>query len=174
MDQKMNPRLLKLLTLACFIGLVLGIAGVTTANDNETTYHAHGMVKASMGIFLAAFVIIVLACSWLYAELRYNLRVFQKRLFFASGLSYPFLLVRLIYSAISDYTTNPDFSVLDGNATIYLCMSVLEEIIAVGLTMVLGMSAVLQRDFVKPTPKPIVEQAELRQDIADEHDGAYN
>ncbi len=174
MDQRMNARLLQLLTLACFIGLVLGIAGVSTANDNETTYHAHGMVKASMGIFLAAFVIILLAYGWLYTKLRYNLRVFQKRLCLASALSYPFLLVRLIYSAISDYTTNPDFSVLDGNATIYLCMSVLEEIIAIGLTMVLGMSAVLQRDFVKPTPKPTGEQAELRRDIAGGYDGAYN
>lgn len=169
----MNPRLLNVLALACFIALALGIAGVSTANDNETTYHADGMVKASMGIFLAAFVMILLACGWIFLKLRHTLRVFQKKLFLASALSYPFLLVRMIYSAISDYTTNSDFSVLDGNATIYLCMSVLEEIIAIGLTMVLGMSAVRQSDFVKPNPKPTPEQVELRPEVAGGDGRAY-
>lgn len=165
MDQRMNPRLVKLLTLAGFIALALGIAGVSTADDSNTTYHADGMVKASMGIFLAIFVIVILACGWLYADLRYHMRVFQKRLFLASFLSYPFLLVRLIYSAIGDYTTNHDFSVIDGNATIYLCMSVLEEIIAIGLTMILGLSAVMQRDFVKLAQEPSPERTGLRHDM---------
>jgi uncharacterized membrane protein YozB (DUF420 family) len=145
-----NPKFLNLLAAACFIGVGLGIAGVSTANDSDSTYHPNDIVKASMGVFLAVFAIVVVVCGWLYLKLRHTLRVFQKKLFLASALSYPFLLVRLVYSALGDYTPWSKFAVLSGDTTIYLCMSVLEEITAIGLAMFLGISAVLQDDFVKP------------------------
>lgn len=148
----MNPRFLNLVAIICFIGLILGIAGVSSADDNESTYHANTIVKASMAIFLATFAVIPLMTIWLLLSLRYTLKVFQKKLFLAIGLSCPFLLVRLVYSAMSDYTDIPRFAVLRGDPTAYLCMDVLEEIIAMVLTMALGMSAVLEKDFIKPTP----------------------
>jgi hypothetical protein len=157
-----NPKLLNLLAAACFIGVGLGIAGVSTANDAESTYYPNDIVKASMSVFLVVFATVVFVCGWLYLKLRHTLRVFQKKLFLASALSYPFLLVRLVYSALSDYTTCSKFAVLIGDATIYLCMSVLEEITAAGIAMFLGISAVLQDDFVKPDSKPAHQRFELR------------
>ncbi|KAL3468732.1 hypothetical protein BJX99DRAFT_252509 [Aspergillus californicus] len=148
MNQTMPPRFLVLVTVICFIGLILGIAGVSSA-DSNTTYHAGSMVKAAMGIFLAVFVITLLLSVWLYSQLHSTLRNFQKKLFLAIALSVPFLAVRLVYSAIGDYTDLSRFSVISGDPTVYLCMSVLEEIVAVGLTMVLGVSAVLEGDFVQ-------------------------
>ena len=149
--QRLRPKFLNLVAIICFIGLILGIVGVSTADDNESTYHANTIVKASMAIFLAVFVVILLITVWLLLQLRYTLKVFQKKLFLDITLSSPFLLIRLVYSAISDYTDNSRFAILQGDPTIYLCMDVLEEIIAMVLTMALGMSAVLEKDFIKPT-----------------------
>lgn len=104
-----------------------------------------------MGIFLAIFVLFILLSVFLFYELSFSLRRFQKKLFIAIALSSPFLLVRLVYSALGDYTTYKAFS-LDGNATVYLVMAVLEEIVAMGITMALGISAVLEKDFVKLIP----------------------
>ncbi|PYH96952.1 hypothetical protein BO71DRAFT_348115 [Aspergillus ellipticus CBS 707.79] len=146
------PRVMKLITLVAFIGLILGIAGVSSADDSTGTYHADTIVKASMGIFLAVFVIYHLITAWLFFQLHMNLRVFQKKLFIAILASSPFILVRLVYSALGDYTTDPKFAVLVGNTTVYLVMSVLEEIVAMAITMFLGMSAVLSPDFVKLAP----------------------
>jgi hypothetical protein len=141
---------MKLLTLVTFIGLILGIAGVSSS-DKGDSYQPSTLAKAAMGIFLAVFAIFILLTVWLYYELSFSLRRFQKKLFIAIALSSPFLLVRLVYSALSDYTTYQDFS-LYGNATVYLCMAVLEEIIAMTITMALGISAVLEKDFVKVIP----------------------
>jgi hypothetical protein len=141
---------MKLLTLVTFIGLILGIAGVSSS-DKGGSYQPSTLAKAAMGIFLAVFAIFILLTVWLYYELSFSLRRFQKKLFIAIALSSPFLLVRLVYSALSDYTTYKDFS-LYGNATVYLCMAVLEEIIAMAITMALGISAVLEKDFVKVIP----------------------
>ncbi|CEJ59218.1 hypothetical protein PMG11_07849 [Penicillium brasilianum] len=143
-EQKMHPKFLSLVALACFVGLILGIAGISISDDNSGgTFHANAIVKAAMAIFLVVFVVDIAITSWLYSHLRLRLTVFQKKLFLAIVLSWPFLLVRLIYSAISDFTDNSRFAILVGDPTIYLCMDVLEEIIAVSLCVAFGMSAVL-------------------------------
>ncbi|KAL4893724.1 hypothetical protein BDV59DRAFT_201499 [Aspergillus ambiguus] len=147
-EPKMPPRFLNFLTIVGIVGLIVGIAGVSSSDG----IHSNGIVKASMGIFLALFAIALLVTAWLFLQLRGSLREFQKKLFLATVLSSPFVLVRLVYSAMADYSNNPDFNVYDGNTTIYLCMDVLEEIVAMAITMALGMSAVRAKDFIKYTP----------------------
>lgn len=149
----MPPNAITLVTIVTFIGLILGIAGVSSAHDSNDGYKPSTLVKAAMGIFLAVFVIFILLSIWLFYELSSSMRRFQKKLFIAIALSSPFLLVRLLYSALGDYTSFKAFS-LFGNATVYLCMAVLEEIIALGVTMALGTSAVKEKDFVTLTPVP--------------------
>ncbi|CRL23329.1 unnamed protein product [Penicillium camemberti] len=151
-EKVMPPRSMALLTLVTLIALILGIAGVhSSSTGTDGTYHPGKLSKVAMGIFLAVFVIFVLLSVWLFYELSFSLRRFQKKLFLAIALSIPLLAVRLVYSALSDYTTLSSFA-LNGNTTIYLCMDVLEEIIAMGITMALGISAILEKDFVKLTP----------------------
>lgn len=153
MEKRMPPRPMALLTLVTFVALILGIAGVHSSSGNDGTYRPSKLAKVAMGIFLAVFVIFVLLSVWLFYELSFSLRRFQKKLFLAIALSIPLLVVRLVYSALSDYTTLSSFA-LNGNTTVYLCMDVLEEIIAMGITMALGISAILEKDFVKLTPVP--------------------
>ncbi|PYI08332.1 hypothetical protein BO78DRAFT_441712 [Aspergillus sclerotiicarbonarius CBS 121057] len=151
-EQRFPPRFMKLITLVSFIALILGIAGVSSADDNQTGYRPDTIVKVSMAIFLVIFVIYNLAAAWLFFQLSFRIRNFQKKLFYAIALSSPFILVRMVYAAIGDYADIEKFSVIGGSPTIYLVMDVLEEIIAMALTMFLGMSAVLESDFVRLTP----------------------
>ncbi|KNG87064.1 hypothetical protein ANOM_005686 [Aspergillus nomiae NRRL 13137] len=157
-EKRIPRRPLTLVTVLAFVGLILGIAGVSTANVTYTkvdghwtyTYHPGALVKASMGIFIAVFVITILMTGWLFFQLCFTLRRFQTKLFLATAFSTPFLVVRLVYSALGDYDSDDErFSLIKGNATIYLCMAVLEEIAAMAITMALSMSAVLEKDFVK-------------------------
>ncbi|KAJ5604814.1 hypothetical protein N7510_009968 [Penicillium lagena] len=143
-SQKINPRQLKFLYLLGFLGLILGIVGVTLMNGH---FSANGEVKAAMGIFIALFVVITLAAGWLASQLGTTMSVWQKKLFLAIGLSWPFLLIRLIYSAIGDFGSDARFTVLsptasNTNVTIYLCMSVLEEIVAMAFCVIFGMLSV--------------------------------
>lgn len=140
-----------------FVGLILGITGVSTA-DRTNGYTPGTVSKAAMGLFLAVYVITILLTTWLFYAHSFALLRYQKKLFLGIALSAPFLLVRLIYSALSDYTSNNTFSMESlaknnhTSLTAYLCMSVLEEIISMVIAMVFGVSAVLEADFVKPTP----------------------
>lgn len=148
-EERIPSRLSKLIFVICFVGLILGISSISGSNGE--TYHPNNITKAAMGIFLAVFAISLLMTVWLWLQLSHTAKKFQKKLFLAIALASPFLLVRLVYSAISDYTDDPRF-VLDGDHTIYLCMNVLEEIIAMAIIMALGMSAALEKEFVKLAP----------------------
>lgn len=146
------------------IGLILGIIGISTA-DTSHGYTPGTLPKAAMGLFLAVYSLVMLLTAWLLYNYSFAMLKYQKKLFLAIALSAPFLLVRMIYSALGDYTNNPKFSVaslVENNhtsLTVYLCMSVLEEIISMVIAMFFGVSAILASDFVKPVregeePKP--------------------
>jgi membrane protein implicated in regulation of membrane protease activity len=140
------------------IGLILGIVGISTA-DTSHGYHPGTLPKAAMGLFLAVYALVLLLTAWLLYRYSPAMLKYQKKLFLAIALSAPFLLVRMIYSALGDYTNSPKFSVaslVENNhaaLTVYLCMSVLEEIISMVIAMFFGMSAILASDFVKFTRK---------------------
>lgn len=140
--------------LISLIGLILAIVGVNKSMDS-TPVQLDSLVKAAMGIFLAVFVLTILLTIYLFFTLSFSLRKFQKKLFIAIALSAPFYTVRLIYSAIGDFSTLKDFGI-EGNTTIYLCMSVLEEIIAMIIVVTFGILAVLEDDF--PNRKTAISQ----------------
>ena len=148
-EKRFPPKPLHILTLACIIALIISIVGVNQSNFED--YHPNKLVKASMGIFLASFAITMLLSVALFYQLSFSMRKYQKKLFMAIGLSAPFFLVRLIYSAICDFGHSKDFSVFGGNNTAYLCMSVLEEIVAIIIVLGFGYMALREKDFMKPT-----------------------
>lgn len=180
-EQRMPPRRLALVTIVAIIGLILAIAGVSTAKTSAgETYKPGTMVKVAMAIFLVVFALTMLLSVWLFFALSSSLLRYQKKLFLAIALSAPFVLVRMIYSALSDYTTIQAFE-LGANETVYLCMCVLEEIAASTIIIGLGVSAVLQPDFVKLDPAKMKERDQDQQHpdegkplSAQDYNTAYN
>lgn len=134
-----------LVPLACLVGLILAIIGVK--NSDFEHYTPSTLIKAAMGIFLAVFALTILLTVWLFDQYSLSLRNFQKKLFLGIALSSPFYTVRLIYAAISDFSTIKIFSFEGGSETAYLCMSVLEEIISMVATIVFGTLAIREPDF---------------------------
>ncbi|PBP27829.1 hypothetical protein BUE80_DR001131 [Diplocarpon rosae] len=69
-----------------------------------------------------------------------HVEVDEKPLFFAVVVTQLFLLIRLVYSSISTFTTNQDFNLLTGSIVPLLCMAFLMELwveilFVVGLTL---------------------------------------
>lgn len=125
------------MTIISIVGLVIGIVGISESSNSAT--------KAAMAIFLFVFAAVVacllhMASGWKRLQTRD-----QKNAIRAVAISVPLILVRLAYSAIGDFgsgnkTISKYFGVLSGNPTIYLCMSVLEEIIVTGICIGFGLT----------------------------------
>lgn len=114
--------------------------------DTNTVFHANSEMKAAMGIFLAVFALVTYFTGWLVLQLWFTIRTWQKKLFLAIFLSWPFLLIRLVYSAVGDFDGTDKRFVIGGDNTIYLCMDVLEEIVAMALCVGFGLSAVVSKE----------------------------
>ncbi|PYI00044.1 hypothetical protein BO71DRAFT_478906 [Aspergillus ellipticus CBS 707.79] len=152
-EYRIPPKPLKSLSLISLIALIIAIVGV---DKTEKTGNINALLKAAMIIFLIVFAVIMAATAWLFNEIKGTLRRFQKKLFIGISLSAPFYAVRLIYAAIADLghyeifqsslSSNPS----DSSLTLYLCMSVLEEMIALAIAVAVGWSAMLERDFATP------------------------
>ena len=53
----------------------------------------------------------------------------------------PFLAVRLLYSILADFEDNNTFNIINGNATVQLCMAVIEEFIITIFFLAAGLAA---------------------------------
>ena len=64
----------------------------------------------------------------------------ERRTLVAVGLSVPLLLVRMIYALLIWFLHDSTFSMMGGNETVQLVMSVLEEIAVVIICLAIGMT----------------------------------
>ncbi|KAE8444871.1 hypothetical protein EG329_014119 [Mollisiaceae sp. DMI_Dod_QoI] len=139
----LHPRILQLVQIIIIVGLVLAIiGGVNAGNTFETThqYHPGTLNKAGTSLLIVSYAAIVLFTA-LISIFVSHAEAGEKRLFLAVALALPFLAVRLIYSGLSTFSTNPRYNILTGNTTLFLCLALIEELIivitfeTVGLTL---------------------------------------
>jgi hypothetical protein len=152
-SRSIPPKSFLLISLLSLVGLIIGIVGTDRAlNDASTTNDVtiNGLMKGAFALFLAGYGLMLF--SFLYVvfdTVRHPAKHIalgtETRILTTVGLACPFLLVRLLYGALGDYSGNPTYNSLYGNNTIYLCMGVLMEIITITIC--------LSSAFLVPMPK---------------------
>lgn len=138
----LNTRMIKLIELVILVGLILGIVGGVDASNNYVNtgiYQATKLSKASTALFIVSWVAIVVATIIISFSASYAEQG-EKRLLLAVALSLQFLLVRLVYSILTVFTHNKNFSMLSPNVTILLCVALVEEFIVVIIYLGVGLT----------------------------------
>ncbi|RFU24841.1 hypothetical protein B7463_g11495, partial [Scytalidium lignicola] len=131
--QLVDRRLLMVIQIIIIVALVLGIiGGVDAGNDFEKTgkFQTGSLSKASSALYIVSFAAVIVSTIVLSTSVSHA-EPGEKRLILAVGLSLPFLLVRLVYSCLANFTHRQTFNQLAGNVTVLLCMSILEEFVVV-------------------------------------------
>ena len=138
-------RLLEMLHLPILLALILAIIGGTRISSSDSSKHSSGesFEKAGAIIFLISYIAIVAFAILTMVESR-NLPQGEKRILYTVLGSLPLLAVRLLYSLLADFADNSTFNIVDGNATVQLCMAVIEEFIVTGLYLLAGFMAPAQ------------------------------
>lgn len=119
--------------------MALSIAGLTANMSAEGLQHPDIKVKVGMIIYAVCYGIMVALLAILAAR-RNSIERGEKRTLLAVALSSPFILVRLLYAFFVWFLNSPRFSILNGDVTILLVMSVLDEIVVVIICLVVGMT----------------------------------
>lgn len=121
------------------LALILSIVGGTRISSSDSSKHSSGETfeKAGVIIFLICFIAIVAIAIITMAEFS-NLPWGEKRILYAVLASLPLLAVRLLYSLLADFKNDSTFNTVDGNATVQLCMAIIEEFIVTLFFLVSG------------------------------------
>ena len=137
-----SPILFRLLTSVTIVGLILCIVGIndSTPSTNKTSVSSYKVdAKTEVGVIL--FVLAWACLSLLLAVVAMHMSFVdsgEKRLVLAVAISVPFILVRLCYSLLGDFTHHNHFNPLTGSVTIYLCMAVFMEFAVVITCLAIG------------------------------------
>lgn len=146
-----RSRAVQLLHIPALIALILAISGGTDQASDDVSQHAGGRAETRAAVIL--FLLIYLATWLLFAitipDFR-NMKSSQTRIFLCVMVALPLIAVRLLYSLISDFGDNPQFSLVNGDETIRLGMCSIEEFIVVIMYTILGV--VTPRFAVTPDP----------------------
>lgn len=160
----LQPRMLRIVQILVLVGLILGIVGGSDTGSNISDAQSKGVPfvytvpaesLASVGLFIAGFVLLVLATVLLAIQIRHA-EAGEKRLLLAVALALPFVLVRLIFAAFATFDSdNLNFRQFGGSSQYpdyLLGMAVVMEMVAVAIFETVGL---LLRQIPKGERKPV-------------------
>ena len=137
------PRIFNFIIAPIIVAMALGIAGADDAFSTNASTRQQGttLSKASGIIFLVIFIGMTFMALVTVSQIGSVIQG-DRKLVFAVVASEPFLLVRVIYLLLADFSVNTLlFSTFQGNVLVQAFMSVLEEFIVVILYLAAGFFA---------------------------------
>ncbi|KAJ3556317.1 hypothetical protein NM688_g2095 [Phlebia brevispora] len=165
-DEMRLQLVFRLLHLAANVALILAIVGgVKAGTDTDISDIQNGISLRHAGVilFVIVFVFIALITGYLWAN-KSRVLMQRRKLLLAVTSTLPFLAVRVIYTVCSAFAPTgipgvtsgnaslASFNSLTGSFVIYLIMSVLMELIAVGIYVTAGVLLPLHKDYASSAP----------------------
>ncbi|KAI1082378.1 hypothetical protein F5B20DRAFT_34761 [Whalleya microplaca] len=129
---------LRFVELVVTVGLILSAIGGANYDD-AGNYTTSNLSVAGTALMIAAYVLLLLSTVILATQIS-RVEIGQKRLVLAVGLSLPFLLVRLAYSAATNFGNSSTFNPVNPDVNVRLGMSIIMEMIVVAIVEGIGMT----------------------------------
>ncbi|KAL8667894.1 MAG: hypothetical protein Q9202_000359 [Teloschistes flavicans] len=152
-------RIIRFLHIPNLLALVLAIVGGTRLSSSDPSRQSQGrdFSKAGIIIFLILFIV---SCAIVLLTLTEKSSIPQgeRRLLFSVLAALPFIFVRILYSTMALFVNNSTFKLYGGNATVQLCMAVIEEIIVTIIFIAVGLTVSSVRDDRSRKAYPVGEE----------------
>ncbi|KAL9026828.1 MAG: hypothetical protein Q9180_007420 [Flavoplaca navasiana] len=114
------------------LALILTIVSGVFLSSDDRLQQRSGKQSAQMGlsIFVAVFAVYTIICfATLYAL--DGVVKSERTILYGLTLAIPFVFLRILYATLAVFKDNNNFAIVDGSATVQLCMAVLMEMIIV-------------------------------------------
>ncbi|KAH7129092.1 hypothetical protein EDB81DRAFT_661947 [Dactylonectria macrodidyma] len=128
----------RVIQLLITVGLILSIVGGTSASPSPSgSFTIQTTSKIGIVLYIVAFVAMTLVLL-ISSGSRSSVPTQERRVPVIVAIAWPFILARLVYSAICVFLPSHTFSIIDGSVPVFVCMAVLEEFVVVALYLLLG------------------------------------
>lgn len=131
------PIVFRFFRILTVIAVALCIAGLTANMSAKGLAHPNIKTKVGMILYAVSWALMVLLLLVLFFH-RDSLERGDHRILLAVAISSPFLFVRLLYAFFVLFLHDATFSMIGGNVTVRLVMSVLEEFVVVIVCLAVG------------------------------------
>lgn len=131
------------------IGIASGSASVPVPANSPSPFASNYLTKTAVIIFTVEYCLSGLLFAIIFRQ-RVDIPLSEIRLLVCVAVCSPFVIIRLIYGLLAAFSSDLKFNLLVGDTTIYFILSVLVEIIAVGISVVVCLSL---RETQKPPVK---------------------
>ncbi|KAK5633298.1 hypothetical protein RRF57_009012 [Xylaria bambusicola] len=121
------------------IGIASGSASVPVPPGSPSPFISNYLTKTAVVIFTAEYLAAGLIFFIIFAQ-SIDIPSTEVRLLTCVAVCSPLIIARLVYGLLAAFSNDLRFNLLIGNTTIYFVLSVLTEIIAVGISVVVGLS----------------------------------
>ncbi|KAI1364091.1 hypothetical protein F5Y08DRAFT_307902 [Xylaria arbuscula] len=121
------------------IGIASGSASIPVPSGSPSPFTANYLTKTAVAIFTAEYVVTGVMFFVIFVR-RIDIPSLERRLLVCVAVCPPFVVARLVYGLLAAFSGDLKFNLLIGDTTIYFILSVLAEIIAVGISVVVGLS----------------------------------
>lgn len=136
---RFTTRHFRVLQLVLFLGMILAITGGTHLSVGANgSYTVPTTSKVGYILYIIGYLGIALLFL-LSVHQTSAIPSKERRVPLAIALALPFILVRLIYSALSVFLHNDLFSIVSGSSAVRFGMAIIEEFIVVALYVLLGL-----------------------------------
>lgn len=124
--------------------MVISIVGITANMSEEGLAHPDIKAKIGMILYLVAGGQLCLMTAFMAMQ-KDTIQRGERRTVLAVAIATPFILVRLAYAALIWFLHDSTFSMIGGNVTVQLVMSVLEEFAVVIICLGVGITLSVRR-----------------------------
>lgn len=148
----LSPRVLRFIQLIVIVGLILAIVGGSQLGNDIGTAVSEGQTiisvqiptesKAGLALMIAGYGLLVIATAMVSTQVG-QVEAGEKRLLGAVIAALPFVLVRLLFSALATFTDKAAFSQYSGSPdydSVLLGMSVVMEMIVIAIIEGVGLT----------------------------------
>lgn len=138
----LTPRHIQLAQLLNTVGLALAIVGGVKASHAytpETGIVAQPTTKVGVALFIVTFCLIVIGAAATWPSVGFA-EAGEKRVLAAIAATAPFLLVRVVYTAISTFDGNGEFNPVFGSVGLLAGMALVMELVIVYVFLGVGLT----------------------------------
>lgn len=136
-----RSRIIQVAQLPTMIALILCIVGGMDEGDNTASEITTGKKDTKIGVVMFLCIYLLLsALTVITMKDIGNARNGEKRVYLAVLCALPLLAVRLLWSLLSAFSTNPTFSLQNGKPWVQVFMAIIEEFVIVLAYTVVGLT----------------------------------